>query len=466
MIKESFRKYLEEAIGSDNALVAFSAFDTPASVSVRLNASKPCSCAAALRESGRQVPWSPFGVLLDKRPLFTLDPLFHCGAYYVQDSSSMFVGHVMRRFLPELPPSRPVRVLDLCAAPGGKTTDIAASLRAAYGDSFLLVANEVMKQRCSVLADNVALWGDPNVIVTNDDPMAFSALEGFFDIIVADVPCSGEGMFRKDMKAVEQWSEDNVALCAARQKRIVADVWNSLADGGLFIYSTCTFNRMENDRNVEWMVSEFGAKPLTAGIKCFGEGVIDTEYGYSLVPGFVPGEGQYCAALRKEGSVAGIGTEGGRAFRPARATMKKDPALQVLEGLFSGEMSFRKKGEMYIAVPSVVESLAGAVESSLHVVAEGCAAGVMKGRDFVPDADLALSVKASPDAFPSADVDMKTALAFLHKDSIVLPDAPKGYLRVCHDSLPLGFVKNLGNRCNNLHPSGRRIRMEVDGIIR
>ena len=239
-----FRKYLEEAIGVDNALVAFSAFDAPASISVRLNPfKKGCDL------QGRPVQWSPHGMMLEHRPLFTLDPFFHAGAYYVQDSSSMFVGHVFRDVLSkfQMPSARPLRVLDLCAAPGGKTTDLAASLREVCGDRFLLVANEVMKARVGILADNVALWGDPNVVVTSDDPRFFAQLSGYFDIILADVPCSGEGMFRKDMQAQQQWSPDNVALCEARQRRIIADVWPSLAEGGMLIYSTCTFNRHEND---------------------------------------------------------------------------------------------------------------------------------------------------------------------------------------------------------------------------
>ena len=198
MIKESFRKFLEDAIGRENALVAFSAFEEPASVAVRYNPFKD-----SVRMEGDVVMWSRHGVLLDERPVFTLDPVFHSGAYYVQDSSSMFVGDVFRRLLHEyeLPQGRPLRVLDLCAAPGGKTTDLAASLREACGDGFLLVANEVMKQRAGVLASNVALWGDPNVVVTSDDPKAFASFTGYFDIILADVPCSGEGMFRKDAQA-------------------------------------------------------------------------------------------------------------------------------------------------------------------------------------------------------------------------------------------------------------------------
>ena len=241
MIQEAFKAYLEEAIGRENALVAFSAFEQPASVAVRMNPFKKCGAF-----EGEPVPWSRWGRILRERPMFTLDPHFHGGAYYVQDSSSMFVGEVFRQCLESLavPAGRPVRVLDLCAAPGGKTTDLAASLRDKFGDGFVLVANEVMKQRAGVLASNVALWGDPNVVVTSDDPSAFAALEGFFDIVVADVPCSGEGMFRKDESAQQQWSENNVALCVGRQRRIIGDMWPSLADGGVLVYSTCTVKRL------------------------------------------------------------------------------------------------------------------------------------------------------------------------------------------------------------------------------
>ena len=455
MIKESFRKYLEEAIGSENALVAFSAFDAPASVSVRANPFK-----SGRIPEGRKVAWSEHGRILPERPQFTLDPHFHGGAYYVQDSSSMFVGHVFRTLAARmsLPQDRPVRVLDLCAAPGGKTTDLAASLRTMFGDRFLLVSNEVMKQRVGVLADNVALWGDPNVLVTSDDPRAFSSLTGFFDIIVADVPCSGEGMFRKDEEAQNQWSEDNVALCEARQRRIIADVWPSLACGGLFIYSTCTFNRYENDGNVAWVAEELGAEPLLKEDVAGGyEGVIKTGLGYSLVPGFVEGEGQYCSALVKTGDCAYVESRQrqGRAARPA-------PLPKGLERLLDREVSFRQKGDMVTAVPSSLAQLVGILEQSLHVVAAGCAVGTVKGNVLVPDADLALSLMLDRTAFPSVEVDRNTALSYLHRDAITLPEGTeRGYVLICHEGLPLGFVKNLGNRCNSLHPQSRRIRMDI-----
>ncbi len=448
---------MEEAIGHENALVAFSAFDQPASTAVRYNPFKSC-----VKMPGRAVQWSEHGRILPERPVFTLDPLFHAGAYYVQDSSSMFVGHAFRKMLSKVdkPLGRPLRVLDLCAAPGGKTTDLAASLREAFGDDFILVANEVMKARVGILADNVALWGDPAVVVTCDDPVAFAALPGFFDVIVTDVPCSGEGMFRKDEEAVQQWSEDNVSLCEARQRRILADVWPSLREGGVLVYSTCTFNRMENDGNVEWIASELGAEILTTEDVLDGmSGVIKTERGYSLVPGHVEGEGQYCAALLKTGcdNITDVPSRIKKAPRQAKPATIPDG----LQRLMNIPVTFRLKGEMITAVPANISSDVTRVEDALHVVAAGCAVGVVKGKDLVPDADLALTMMLAADAFPAVELDRQKALEFLHRDAIAFPDAPRGYLLLKHEGLALGFVKNLGNRCNSLHPQSRRIRMDI-----
>ena len=452
-MNETFRKYLEEAIGAENALVAFSAFERPASVSVRLNPFKK----GAVHE-GRPVAWSRYGIMMPERPSFTLDPLFHAGAYYVQDSSSMFVGHVFRQVLDSVdrPATRPLRVLDLCAAPGGKTTDLAASLREACGDDFILVANEVMKARVGILADNVALWGDPNVVVTSDDPRAFASLAGYFDIILADVPCSGEGMFRKDEQAIEQWSADNVALCEARQRRIIADVWPSLNTGGVLIYSTCTFNKYENDGNVHWIAENLGAEILPNDQEA--EGVIRTESGYSLVPGFVEGEGQYCASLRKTSDVEFVS---GKAPKSGDRPVKGAALPDGLDAYFSRPVIFALKGDMVTAVPKNIAVDATMLRQFLHVISAGCAVGTLKGKILVPDADMALSIILDKDAFPRHDVDRMTALQYLHRDAITIPDAPKGYVLVCHEGLPLGFVKNLGNRCNSLHPQSRRIRMNI-----
>ena len=453
-VKEIFKTYLEEAIGQDNAAIAFSAFDKPSSVSLRKN---PFKRPLYFPYQGKEVHWSENGLILESRPQFTLDPLFHGGAYYVQDSSSMFVGHVFRKLLEnfrsKLEQGRVLRVLDLCAAPGGKTTDLAASLRTFCSDSFLLVANEVMKQRAQVLADNVALWGDPNVIVTSEDPSSFARLGSFFDIIVADVPCSGEGMFRKDEQAVDQWSEDNVALCQSRQRRIIADVWPSLSQGGYLVYSTCTFNRMENDLNARWIEEELGAECISDTLAYpQDKGIIRTELGFSLVPGLVPGEGQYCSVLCKTSQASELRW---------KKKNKKLPIYKSFTGLFKDKVDFSVKGDLLIALPSIISLDAEPVLDLMHTLLTGCAAGTLKGDILVPSSDLALSLLYDRKAYPEIEVSREIALAYLHRDAIVLEGAPRGFVLIVYDGIPLGFVKNLGNRCNNLHPASRRIRMDI-----
>jgi len=442
---KDFKTILQEAFCDEVAQKALLGLSTPSSTSIRFNPSKMPSDL-----SGEPVQWSPLGRILEKRPVFTLDPLLHAGCYYVQDSSAMFVGDSFRKALQKFSDiNRPLRVLDLCAAPGGKTTDLAASLRQSRGDNFILVANEVMRQRASVLCDNVSLWGDPCVVVTSLDPKAFSSLEDFFDIIVADVPCSGEGMFRKDAQAVSEWSLDTVALCQGRQRRIIADVWPSLRQNGVMIYSTCTFNSRENDGNVEWISEQLGAD-IVSNDEDF-EGVIKTKYGYGLVPGFVKGEGQYCASLMK--------TSGGSLY-PLKAKGKPSKKDSPYSYLFDMPMVFFQKGETLLAYPQIIDLEIQAI-SCLRPIRTGVMVGTMKGQTLVPDADLSLCISLSKTAFERAELDKGTALAFLHRDTFVLPDAKKGFVAVCYDGHPIGFVKNLGNRCNNLHPAGRRIRMDV-----
>ena len=413
---QAFLSSLESLLGSADAARAVEAMAAEPSVSVRLNPFKqPQGYPPTILDGSSRVPWSPYGYVLAERPVFTLHPLFHAGVYYVQDSSAMFVGWAFRSLLERFP-ERPLRVLDLCAAPGGKTTDLAASLREACGDDFLLVSNEVMRQRASVLSDNVTVWGDPNVVVTSVDPAAFAVLPGFFDIIVADVPCSGEGMFRKDAKAVADWSPGTVELCAARQRRILADVWPALRAGGALLYSTCTFEEAENDWNLAWAAEELGGDIL-APENPFG--IRTTRHGHLLVPGEVPGEGQWVGALIKN--------ENNQINNKLRSSLE-----------------------------SSVEAL-----KRFRPLRAGYREGTMKGRDFIPDPDWTMSIFFDRTRYPEAAVDRKTGLHFLHRDTIVLEGAPLGYNVITYRGVPLGFVKNLGRRCNNLHPQSRRIRMDI-----
>lgn len=454
----AFREYLAQVVGEESLPVVLGALSAEASVSIRVNPGKVTGPAEVFGNLAREVvPWNGNAAYLSERPAFTLDPLLHAGAYYVQDSSAMYPGTVFRKALGLVQTSGTgVKVLDLCAAPGGKTTDISASLRAGCKSGYLLVSNEIMKQRATVLADNTAVWGDPSVMVTSVDPKAFSVLPGFFDIVVADVPCSGEGMFRKDEEALAQWSVDNVALCQARQRRIVADVWTSLAEGGFLVYSTCTFNSLENDDNVEWFCKELGAE--TVEPDCGYEGLIRTKYGTALVPGFVRGEGQYCALLRKTGGAQAL------ASVPARHRDRWQKVPTVLasraKAIVNEEMEMIVKDGHIVAVPSYVNMFLPLIEP-LRPVTRGLALGMFKGSDFIPDADLALSLSLRRGVFNEYEVDRDTALAFLHRDPIRLPDAERGMLLLVYRGLPIGFVKNIGNRCNSLHPLHRRIRMDI-----
>ena len=453
----AFRKYLAQVVGEGNLSAVLDALSGEPSVSVRINSAKAGSPTEIFGNlvSG-PVEWNRHAAFLSERPAFTLDPLIHAGAYYVQDSSAMFPGKAFRDVLDKVLESGIIspKVLDLCAAPGGKTTDISASLRESCKGGYLLISNEIMKQRAAVLADNAAVWGDPSVVVTSVDPKAFGTLPGFFDIIVADVPCSGEGMFRKDDEAVSQWSEENVALCQARQRRIVADVWPSLAEGGFLVYSTCTFNNLENDDNVKWICSEFGAEII--GID--GCGLLRTECGVSLVPGFVRGEGQYCAVLRKTSPSAGTAACSGR--QQDRWQKLPEAHASIIRPLLDEEMAMIVKDGRIVAVPEYVRCVLSMLEP-LRPLARGLAVGMFKGKDFIPDADLALSLSLRRGAFNEFEVNRETALSFLHRDPVRLPDAERGILLLVYRGLPIGFVKNLGNRCNSLHPLHRRIRMDI-----
>lgn len=423
--------------------------------------------------AGEDIPWCRDAFWLDSRPVFSLDPLLHAGAYYVQDPSAMFVGSLAGRLIEE--GKRPLKILDLCAAPGGKSTAIAAALR----PDDLLIANEVIGSRATILAENMVKWGAVNTVITNSDPKDFGRLNGCFDIIVADVPCSGEGMFRKDAGAVAEWSAENVKLCAARQRRIVADVWPALKPGGYLIYSTCTFNRFENDDNVQWICEQLGAEmiapvaPLRAlsapgqgehrtPVPCADlpcalsqlaqeSGVIKTEYGLQFAPGLVRGEGQYVALLRKTAS-----------SKPASFTTSKPLRKASCDWIQAGMSCYAvdtSAGQMLKAYPANLESDIRFFESKLRTIRSGVAVASVKGRDLVPLADLALSQAFRRECMPDLELTAEQALDYLRTKPLQLPDAPRGFLAVTYEQLPIGFVKNLGSRANNLFPQAWRLRM-------
>ena len=420
-----------------------------ASVSVRLNPFKGLA-----GPEGTPVPWSPYGRILSGRPAFTLDPLFHAGCYYVQDSSAMFVGYLFRKLLTG---RGPLRVLDLCAAPGGKTTDLAASLRGAYGDGFVLVANEVMKARVGVLDDNVARWGDPNVVVTSVDPGAFARLAGWFDIIVADVPCSGEGMFRKDPRAVEEWSLENVQFCAARSRRILTDIWPTLAPGGILLYSTCTFNLEENDHNAAWIADELGADVLPVAMDPQWK-IVEMETGYHFFPHLIRGEGFYVCALRKQGDA--------EHFMPykCKETKKTSKPVDGEEDMrlwlkHPEHWFIRQYDHFMTAYPLQHKDLIESLGSQLTCISTGFGIGELRGKHVAPQHALAMAKDVNMDAFPVLEADYETALSYLRTEALQVDvRLPLGSCLLSYEGVPLGFAKNVGNRLNNAYPHEWRIR--------
>ena len=460
-LPQAFVERTRQLLGEESYTSFEEALHSESSNSIRPNRAK-CS----LPVKGSPVPWSPSGIYLHTRPTFTFDPLFHAGCYYVQEASSMFVERVLRQYVKE-----PVTMLDLCAAPGGKST----LCRSALPEGSLLVANEVMRNRSQILAENLIKWGDPDVIVTNNDPADFTDLTHQFDVILTDVPCSGEGMFRKDQVAVDEWSVENVDICWQRQRRILTDIWPALKPGGILIYSTCTFNREENEDNVAWIARELGAEVL--GVEIEDDwGITGNLVGgdfpvYRFLPHKTKGEGFFLAVLRKHQDVweetpSRISNMPSRVDKKKKGKEAKGRSQQVVVpkevyGWLKNpeNFTFSVKDTSVMAFPKAHEEIHALLQQYLKVIHAGITLGEMKGKDLIPHHSLAMSTTLAMDAFPKAELTYAQAIAFLRKEGLVLDASiPRGYVLLTYRQTPLGFVKNIGNRANNLYPQEWRIR--------
>lgn len=382
--------------------------ETP--VSVRIN---PWKATENPFPNADPVPWCRQGYWLKERKRFTGDPLFHAGVYYVQEAASLFLDYVLRQVV-----TAPVNALDLCAAPGGKST----LMRAALPEGSMLVSNEIDRRRANILLENILKQGHPDVLVTHNAPKDFAKTNLIFDVIVTDVPCSGEGLFRREPAAVKEWSAQNVQFCAERQRRILRDIWPCLKAGGLLIYSTCTFNTYENEENIRWITEELGADilsvPVSPDWQITGSLLADWHQPvYRFIPGVTRSEGLFMAILRKR--------EGKNMFSAppssVRAQLKKYPFL--------------------------------------HLLSDGHPQSEVKGREQIPSAAQALSLSAQKAGFPRAELPLEEALRYLHRETLKLStDTPCGFVLVTYCGHPLGFVKNLGDRANNLYPKPWAIR--------
>lgn len=400
-----------------------------------------------------EVPWHEDGYYLSERPPFTLDPLLHAGCYYVQEASSMFVECVLQQYL-----SRNSVVLDMCAAPGGKSTLISQYL----GDEGLLVSNEVVRQRVFILSENIQKWGNGNTVVTHNAAADFAnRLPNVFDCILVDAPCSGEGMFRKDAGAIAEWSEANVDACIARQRKILEEVWGALRPGGLLIYSTCTFNPWENEDNADWIADTLGADILSVGIDP-SWGIVEGNPGYHFYPHKTKGEGFYLCAFRKHGLAIG------EVARPLEKRLPKfKPQLiprveheEVIKQWLqhSERWLFRQQDRFVLAYPAKYKELIEILSKQFICVSTGFGVCELRGKMPVPQHALAMAKALRKEAFREVELPLETALAYLRNEAIALPNMPTEVLLVTYQGVPLGFVKNVGNHCNNLYPKEWRIR--------
>lgn len=419
---------------------------TSPELSIRLNRSKGCLPPA----SADRVPWCDDGIYLDERPAFTFDPALHQGLYYVQDASSMSITQAIKAIC-ETVGTRPLTYLDACAAPGGKTTAAIAALP----EGSVVLANEYDYSRAAVLAENIAKWGAPNVIVSRGDTSRLAGLRNVFDIIAADVPCSGEGMMRKDAEAVGQWSAALVRECVARQKEIVGNLWPALRPGGCLIYSTCTFNRHENEEMVDYICETFDAETIDIGLDRFDgvcRGIDNGHFCYRFIPGRIRGEGLFISVIRKPGDTQR--SEPKAAKKPVSSFTKVD--VSAVAKWLTGNFKFVGFHDSIFALPQTWTKWMTDAASCLDILSAGVNIATVKGRDIIPSQQLALSLALDSDAFPSVEVDYPTAIRYLRRDTITI-DAPRGYILLKYKKQPLGFVKNLGSRANNLYPAPWRI---------
>ena len=435
-LPEKFVSRIEKDKKFNSTLLA--ALDTEAPVSVRLHPKKQ----AGFSSEFPKVSWCPTGIYLPERPKFTLDPLFHAGTYYPQEAGSMFLRAALETL--ELP-ENPV-VLDLCAAPGGKSTLIADFL----ANTGVLLSNEVIRMRSQILAENITKWGYSNCLVSNNDPRDIGKLSNTFDLIVVDAPCSGEGRFRKDPAARAEWSEENVHLCSLRQRRIVADIWESVKEDGYVFYSTCTFNPDENEENVEWMINELGAEVMPLP---YFEGMVKDNlgYGFYFSPGKTESEGFYAVLLRKKSASESRKLK----IKPFTTVSPQVAADFIAEKI--PHAYFQLQENVMALTPFAFQKLNE--WEGLHFVKRGTLVGTSTKKGFVPDAELALNFSLRKEE-KAIQLTEKEALHYLHGDTFPL-EAGVGIHLVTFENQALGYIKHLGNRFNNLFPKEWRIRMNI-----
>ncbi len=427
--------------------------------SIRINPSKVLDSSQVPStggDLGETVPWSRYGYYLDQRPSFTFDPLFHAGCYYVQEASSMFLEQALHQTV-DL--SQPLRILDLCGAPGGKSTHVQSLI----SKESLLVTNEVIKNRVSVLVQNVIKWGCENVIVTNNDSKQLATLEGYFDVIIVDAPCSGSGLFRKDAEAIKEWSLNNVALCSQRQQRILADVLPSLKKDGILIYSTCSYSKEEDEEIGDWLFEDLKMKNERLKIDQ-AWGIVETispktgVAGYRFFPDKLKGEGFFLACFRKTNEAGTMR----RKNKSAEQISKQELAI-IDKWILKKDYSFFYNHHSIYALPEIFFGDYSFLQHHLKVYHAGVSAGQVLRDKFIPGHGLALS-KLLSSVIPVMELTFEDAIKFLQKNELHLTLDKHGWQVVSYKHYTLGWINALSNRINNYYPKELRILKRYNGF--
>lgn len=444
MLPVEFIESMRQQLGNEAELL-LRALETEPVTSIRLNTKLDVLTFDCDTD---EVPWHIDGYYLSERPQFTLDPLFHAGCYYVQEASSMFLQQALEQYV-----DTSSVVLDLCAAPGGKSTLISEYL----GRDGLLISNEVVRQRVFILSENIQKWGNGNTVVTHNKPEEFGEkCQHLFDCLVIDAPCSGEGMFRKDEQARNEWSLQNVRMCAERQRKILMDVWDALKPGGILIYSTCTFNEEENEKNVEWIAESLGADVLPIDYDP-SWGIVPGTMGYHFYPHKTKGEGFYICALCKHDE-------------PMQQVKIKEPKsspnmphpeyLPVMRSWLQhpDEWAIRYSDRFATAYPLKYKEIIDFLATQLTCISTGFGLGEERGRGIAPQHSLSMLKDLRKEAFPNVALTREQALSYLRTEALALANVPLGLVLLTYEGVPIGFAKNVGNRLNNLYPNEWRIR--------
>lgn len=412
--------------------------------SIRINPFKKLDTLIPPLGGWGAVPWTEYGYYLPQRPSFTFDPLFHAGCYYVQEASSMFLEQALKQTV-DL--SKPLKVLDLCAAPGGKSTHIQSLI----SKDSLLVSNEVIRSRANILKDNIIKWGGENVVVTNNDPKDFTRLENYFDVIVVDAPCSGSGLFRRDPEAIEEWSENNVQLCSLRQQRILADVFPALKKDGVLIYSTCSYSKEEDEDIVNWLKQEFPIFNIPLSIQN-DWGIIESNPGYRFWPYKVKGEGFFLACFQK--TDGGIEADTRSKYKPV--TANKNEMEIIARWVNTTGRIFIKNEETVYAWPSVLADDFGLLMDKLKVIYSCVLTGQLVRDKLVPDHALAMS-RITREDLHRYEVNHEQAIHYLQRKELDSASPVPGWNLATYAGMPLGWINVLGNRINNYYPKQLRI---------